>query len=542
MASKLRGAALLRDPHLNKSTAFSEAEREALGLVGLLPEGVDSAELQIQRVLLELAQKPSDLEKYICLSTVQDDNETLFYRLLMSDPARFVPLVYTPAVGEACLNFSHLIQRPKGLHISITRRGRVREILRNWPNRDVCFIVVTSGERILGLGDLGANGMGIPIGKLVLYTACGGVPPRFTMPVLLDCGTNNETLLRDPLYLGLRKNRPSVAELDGFVDEFVTAVQQEFSNCCIQFEDWARTDAFRLLARYRDRVCCFNDDVQGSGAAALAGIRSALRITGGEFREQTFLFLGAGSAGMGIAELLTQAMVLEGLSPDQARTRIWLFNRGGLLESGRDGLSNYQKRYAHPHAPTGDFLAALESIKPTAIIGVSTAAKAFDRQVIEAMARINRRPIIFSLSNPTSRSECTAEEAYQWSEGRAVFASGSPFPPVRYRDRTLVPGQCNNMYIFPAMGLAIYATQATRITDEMFIAAAQAVAEQVTAAELGSGLIYPPQSAILKTEAHAAKRIAEVIFARGLSRVSEPKDLGAFIDAHIYKPEYPRFI
>ncbi len=542
MTTKLRGQDLLRDPRLNKSIAFTEVEREALGLLGLVPEVIESEEIQLQRVLMQLAQSPSDLDKYIYLSALQDTDETLFYRLLTSDPARFLPLVYTPTVGEACLKFSDIIRRPKGLYVSVKRKGRVREILGNWPERDVRFIVVTSGERILGLGDLGANGMGIPIGKLALYTAGAGVPPRITLPIMMDCGTNNETLLKDPLYTGLRQTRPAGAELDEFVDEFVTAVQEEFPNCCIQWEDWARADAFRILARYRDRVCCFNDDIQGSGAVALAGILSAMRITGGKLREQKFLFLGAGSAGIGIAEMLTQAMTLEGLSSEQARARSWLFNTNGLVESTRNDLTDYQKPYAHIHPPTMDFVAAIESIKPTAIVGVSTSARAFNQRVIETMARVNRLPVIFSLSNPTSRSECTAEEAYQWSEGRAVFASGSPFRPVLYRDRTIVPGQCNNMYVFPAMGLAIYATHASRVTDEMFIAAARAVAEQVTAADLDTGLIYPPQSRILRAEVHVARRVAEVIFTRGLARVKQPTDLGAFIESQVYKPEYRSLI
>jgi len=538
MTTKLRGAAILRDPRLNKSNAFTEAERETLGLVGLLSESIDSEDIQVRRILQELEQQSSNFDKYAFLCALQDTDETLFYRLLRSDPARFLPLVYTPTVGEACLQFSHMTRRPRALYISIKRRGRIKEILGNWPQSDVRFIVVTSGERILGLCDLGANGMGIPSGKLALYTVCGGVPPQFTVPVMLDCGTNNESILRDRLYMGLRQNRPKVAELDEFVDEFVTAVQERFPNCCVQFEDWARADAFRLLGRYRDRICCFNDDIQGSGAAVLAGIRNALRITGGELARQTFLLLGAGAAGVGISDLLTEAMALEGLSGEQARARIWLFNRNGLIESTRGDLSDVQRPYAHHHAPTADFVAAIESLKPNAIIGVSTAAHAFDQRVIEAMTRINQRPIIFALSNPTSRSECSADEAYRWSEGRAVFASGSPFPPVQYRGRTLVPGQCNNMYIFPAVGLAIYATRASRVTDEMFVAVAEAVAEQVTPAELDKELTYPPQSRILKAEIYAAERISKVIFARGFARVQEPKDLGPFIESQVYEPEY----
>jgi malate dehydrogenase (oxaloacetate-decarboxylating)(NADP+) len=358
----------------------------------------------------------------------------------------------------------------------------------------------------------------------------------------MDCGTNNETLLRDPLYLGLRQTRPEISQLDEFVEEFITAVQTEFPHSCIQFEDWAGVDAIRLLARYRDRICCFNDDVQGTAAVALAGILGALRITGGKLAEQTFLFLGAGSAGIGIADLLTESIALEGISPEKARTRTWLFDVHGLLESNRNDLADFQKPYAHPHGPAKDFVDAIESIKPTAIIGVSTVAKAFSQRVIEAMARINQRPIIFPYSNPTSHSECTAEEAYRWSEGRAVFASGSPFPPVRLGDRTLVPGQGNNVYIFPAIGMAVYATRAKLITDEMFIAAARAVAEQVTKAELDVGLIYPPQSEILKTELYAAQRVAEVVFRRGLAHVPQPTDIGAFIQSQTYKPEYPALL
>jgi malate dehydrogenase (oxaloacetate-decarboxylating)(NADP+) len=368
------------------------------------------------------------------------------------------------------------------------------------------------------------------------------VPPDLTMPVLIDAGTNNEALLRDPLYLGLRRTRPTQVELDEFVEEFMTAVQEVFPGCCVQFEDWAGDDAVRLLGRYRNRFCCFNDDIQGTAAVALAGILGALRITGGKLSEQTFAFLGAGAAGIGIANLLTEAMALEGMSAEQARARIWLFDVGGLIESTRNDIADYQRPYAHQHRPTNDFAAAIESIRPTAIIGVSTVAKAFNQRVIETMARLNRRPIIFPYSNPTSRSECSAEEAYRWSEGRAVFASGSPFPPVRLGDRTFVPGQGNNVYIFPAIGMAVYATRARLVTDEMFIAAARAVAEQVTQADLDVGLTYPPQSEILKTQIHAAQRVAEVIFARALAGVAQPADLDAFINAQVYKPEYRSLI
>lgn len=532
------GVGLLLDPRFNKSTAFTEEERERNGLVGLLPDGIDTLDLQLQRVLVQLDAKGTDLERYIYLNQLLDHDEALFYALVMSDPARFLPLVYTPTVGEACLRFGHILRRTRGMYISIRRRGRVRNVLRNWPVKDVRFIVVTDGERVLGLGDLGANGMGIPIGKLALYTACGGVPPEVTLPVMLDCGTNNQTMLDDPLYLGIRQARPAATDLDAFVEEFVTGVEEVFPGCCIQFEDWAGVDAVRLLARYRDRTCCFNDDIQGTAAVALAGILGALRITGGRLRDQRFLFLGAGSAGTGIAGLLRQAIVLEGASEADALSRTWLFDKSGLLESSRTDLLDFQKPYAHTHDKVTDFAAAIDSIRPTAIVGVSTVAGAFNREVIEAVSRVNERPIVFPYSNPTSHSECTAEDAYRWSRGRAIFASGSPFPPFRLGGETFVPGQGNNVYIFPAIGMAVYATKAKRVTDEMFIAAARGVAEQVTKAELDVGLIYPPQAQLFETELRAACEIAEVIFDRGLAGVERPSDLSSFVRGKAYRAGY----
>jgi malate dehydrogenase (oxaloacetate-decarboxylating)(NADP+) len=533
-----RGADLLRDPRWNKSTAFTEAEREALGLVGLLPDGVDTLDLQLRRALVQLEEKKTDLERYIYLSHLQNLSETLFYALLMSDPERFLPIVYTPTVGDACLRFGHILRHTRGLYVSLRRRGRVREVLRNWPEKDVRFIVITDGGRILGLGDLGANGMGIPIGKLALYTACGGVPPEVTLPLLLDCGTGNATLRDEPLYLGLREPRRPAAEVDAFIEEVVTAIEETYPGCCIQFEDFAGVDAIRLLERYRDRVCCFNDDIQGTAAVALAGVLGALRVTGGKMKEQRFLFLGAGSAGTGIAGLLEKAMVFDGATQAEAHSRIWLWNRGGLVESTRRDLPAHQSLYAHPHAPMTDFAAAIEAIRPTAIIGVSTIANAFDRKVIEAITRVNERPIVFPYSNPTSHSECTAEEAYAWSSGRAVFAAGSPYPPVTIGERTWIPGQGNNVFIFPAVGMAVYATKARRVTDEMFIAAAHGVAEKVTDADIAVGLIYPPQSRLFETEMHAAVRIAEVIFERGLAGVERPRDLAGFIAGKAYRAEH----
>src|SRR6266403_595702 len=432
----LRGMEVLDSPNLNKGTAFTDEEREQLGLVGLLPDSVEDIDRQLQRVLGHLAQKPTDLERYIYLIGLADRNETLFYKVLMSDPARFLEIVYDPTIGEACLKFDHIFRRPRGMYLSITRRGKVKDVLKNWPQKDVRFICVTDAGRILGLGDLGANGMGIPIGKLQLYTACAGVPPQGLLPMYLDAGTNNQPYLNDPLYLGLRRPRPSTEELYSFVDEFVEAVQEVFPLCCIHFEDWTGSDAVHLLARYRDNVCCYNDDIQGTGSVTLAGLLAALKVKGGKVRDQRILFLGAGSAAIGLAGLIASAMVQEGLPLREAQARISMFDVNGLLEPSRRDLFDFQEPYAHPHAPTRDFVAAIESIKPTAIIGVSTVGKTFTRPVVEAMSRLNDRPIIFALSNPTEHAECTPEEAYQWSKGRALYAAGVQFPPASYGGRS----------------------------------------------------------------------------------------------------------
>jgi malate dehydrogenase (oxaloacetate-decarboxylating)(NADP+) len=534
----LRGAALLRNPHANKFTAFTAVEREELGLTGLLPEQVETEDAQIDRVLRQIDLKTSDLERYIFLTSLLETNETLFYRVLMSDPARFIPLVYTPTVGEACENFGHILRRPRGLYLSLNRKEQLKEILRNWTQPDVRFIVVTDGERILGLGDLGVNGMGIPVGKLALYTACAGVPPHLTLPITLDVGTNNESLLADPLYLGLRQRRVTGAEYDEFIEAFVSAVQEVFPRACIQFEDFAFPHAAPILERYRDRVCCFNDDIQGTASVVLAGVLAALRVTGGSLADQRFLFLGGGTAGSGIAGLLAKAMVQAGVSEKEAFASISLFDKDGLIHSGRADLADFQRPFAHDHAPVDNFVTAIETLRPTAIIGVSTAGKAFSQPVIEAMARVNERPIIFPLSNPTSHSECTAEEAYVWSDGRAVFASGSPFGPVQFKGRTFTPGQGNNVYIFPALGMAIYATEARRVTEEMLVVAAEALARQVTPADLEAGLIYPPQARIFETSLAVAREVARFIFDQGLAGVPRPDDLDAFIDAKVYRPSY----
>lgn len=538
MADQPRGAALLHDPRLNKGSAFTAEERRKYGLEGLLPPAIVPMELQVARVHQEIAGLDSDLQKYLVLSDLQARNERLFYAVLMSDPAQYMPLVYTPTVGEACQKFSDIFRASRGMYLPIAARGRVKEILRNWPQQDVRFIVVTDGERILGLGDLGVNGMGIPIGKLALYTACAGVPPQYCLPIVLDVGTNNHEMTDDPLYFGLRQPRTRGPDYAAFIDEFVEAIQSLYPKCCIQWEDFANFNAVPILERYRDRVCTYNDDIQGTAGIALAGIFAALRITKQKITDQRFLFLGGGSAGTGIAELISQAMALEGLDIDAARKRSALFDVNGLLVTSRADLTDFQKPFALDHAPISTFVEAIEALKPTAIIGVSTVPKLFNRPVIEAMTKLNERPIIFPYSNPTSRSECTAEEAYLWSQGRAIFASGSPFPPIEVGGRKFIPGQGNNVYIFPAMGMAVYATEATRVTEEMFIVAAKAVAEQVTEENLASGLIYPPQSHILDASLHVAERVATYIFDKGLARAPRPSDIAALIRERAYRPVY----
>jgi malate dehydrogenase (oxaloacetate-decarboxylating)(NADP+) len=538
MTTNKRGMELLQDPSLNKSTAFSEEEKQALGIVGLVPDVTETQDLQLSRVMMQLGHKSTDLDRYIYLVNLLDHNEVLFYRTVMSDPARFLPIVYDPTIGEACLKFGHIYRQTRGMYLSMTRRGKVREILKNWPQKDVRFICVTDGGRILGLGDLGANGAGIPIGKLQLYTACAGVPPQYLLPMYLDAGTNNEQYLHDPLYLGTRKTRPSTDELFSFVDEFVAAVQEVFPKCCIHFEDWTGTDAVHLLQRYRDKYCVYNDDVQGTAGITLAGMINAAKLKGAKLKDEKYLFLGAGSAGIGLAGLLCSALVAQGMTLKDAQSRVYMFDVNGLLESTREDLVDFQKPYAHQHAPTRDFVAAIESIKPTTIIGVSTIGGAFTQKAVESMSRINERPVILALSNPTEHAECTAEQAYTWSKGKAIYAAGVQFPPVHYNGQTFLPGQANNFYIFPAVGMAIFATQAKRVTDEMFIEAGQAVADQVSSALLNQGLLYPLQANILETEVQTAARVAKLVFDSGLARVERPADMVSFIRRHVYRPEY----
>ncbi|MFO1406752.1 MAG: NAD-dependent malic enzyme [Steroidobacteraceae bacterium] len=533
-----RGAALLRDPSLNKGTAFTEEERDSLGLRGLLPPHVSTPQEQVARVLENFRRLQKPLERYILIESLQDRNESLFYRVIMENPDELMPVIYTPTVGLACQQFGHIYRRPRGLFISAADRGRIAEVMRNWPHREAAMIVVTDGERILGLGDLGANGMGIPIGKLALYTACAGLHPRRCLPVMLDVGTNNESLIEDPLYLGLRQRRLTGAAFDALVDEFIDATQQVFPGVVVQFEDFANHNAFRLLEHYRNRVCCFNDDIQGTAAVTVAGIFSALRVTGRRLSEQTFLCLGAGEAATGISDLLVTAMVGDGLTEAEARRRCWMTDSRGLVVAAREGLAAHKLRYAHDHPPVEDFIDAVRALRPTAIIGVGARPGAFDRDVVAEMSRLNERPIVFALSNPTSKSECTAAQAYEWSGGRALFASGSPFDPVDWQGRRHVPRQGNNSYIFPGVGLGVVAVRSSRVTDGMFMAAARTLAAHVSEGDLAQGSLYPPLSRVRDVSAHIATAVAEVAFEQQLAGIDRPDDLLGYVRSQTYEPDY----
>ena len=535
------GVKILHDPIRNKGTAFTEADRRVLHLTGLLPPRVHSPAEQELRVLGNVRSKPTDLSRYLYLISLQDRNETLFYRVVMNHIEEMMPLIYTPTVGAACQEFQHIYRRSRGFYVSSNDRGNVRNILENWPHKEARIIVITDGERILGLGDLGADGMGIPIGKLSLYTACAGIHPTQCLPVMLDVGTNNEALLNDPLYNGIEQHRERGEKYDELLDEFIEAAQELFPGVLIQFEDFGNRNAFRLLEKYRDRIPCFNDDIQGTGAVALAGIIGALRITGGKLSEQRLLFLGAGEAGIGTADMFVTALAEEGISAEDARKQCWFVDTQGLLTSDRENIADHKLRYARKLAPVESFLEAIQTIRPTAILGLSGQPGSFPKEVIEAMAEINERPIIFALSNPTSKAECTAEQAYRWSDGRAIFASGSPFDAVKIGDRRLVPGQGNNVYIFPGVGLGAIVSHSRRVTNEMFLAAANSLAKQVSESDLAMGNVYPPLARIREVSAKIAYEVARIAWAQGLAEREQPEDIMADIRAHMYQPVYPHY-
>ena len=537
-----RGVDILHDPLLNKGTAFTANERDELGLRGLVPPRVTSPEAQEARVLDSYRRKTTDLEKYIYLISLQERNETLFYRVVTQHLDEMMPIIYTPTVGLACQRWGYIFRRSQGLYITSEDRGRVAQILRNWPFTDVRMIVVTDGERILGLGDLGANGMGIPVGKLSLYTACAGIHPAQCLPIMLDVGTNNEPLLDDPMYIGLPNKRLRGPAYDELLEEFVTAVQLLFPQACLQFEDFGNANAFHLLEQYRDKICTFNDDIQGTAGVTLAGLYSSLRLTGGKLADKKFLFLGAGEAGIGIGHLIVEALKAEGVSEETARRQCWFVDSKGLVVQSRTDLVDHKLAFAHDHPQMSSLLEAVGALKPTALIGVSGMPSSFTQPVVEAMARFNDRPAIFALSNPTSKAECTAEEAYTWSEGRAIFASGSPFAPVTYNGVTHVPGQGNNSYIFPGVGLGVIAAKSSRVTDEMFFVAAKTLASLVTEGDLALGRIYPDLARVREVSLAIAVAVAEVAFTRGLARMERPDDLQALVKDQVYEPEYLDYV
>ena len=536
------GLDLLRDPALNKGRAFSAEERDVLGLRGLLPPKVTTLEEQAEFIITNVRSKPSDLDRYNSLIGLQDRNETLFYRVLIEHLSELLPIVYTPTVGLACQRYGHIYRRSRGMYISDGDKGHVREILGNWPVDDVRVIVVTDGERILGLGDLGVHGMGIPIGKLSIYTACAGVKPSQCLPITIDVGTNNKALLGDPRYLGLPHERIRGDEYDALIDEFIYAAQDRFPNVLIQFEDFGNANAFRLLEKYKDKVCVFNDDIQGTAAVSLAGIMSALRMKDAKLSDQTIVLFGAGEAATGISDLIVLAMMKEGMEEAAARQRCWLIDSKGLVVKSRTDLVSHKQAYAHDHEPLPDLLSAVLALRPTILIGASGQTSAFTKAVLSSMSSYEARPIIFALSNPTSQSECTAEEAYNSTDGRAIFASGSPFGAVTFGDRTFTPGQSNNAYVFPGVGLGIIASGATRVTAEMFFEAAKTLSNETTADDFAIGRVFPSFDRAREVSAKIATAVAKVAFRSGLATNEEPSNFLSSIKAQMYEPVYKSYV
>lgn len=533
----LKGYRALYHPAFNKSTAFSREEREEYGLKGLLPYKVGNQDNQMDRVLENLRRKGNDIEKFIFLASLHERNERLFYRTVLENIEEVMPLIYTPTVGQACKEFAHIFRRPKGFYITPEDKGNIREMLDNWPRPDTRVIVVTDGQRILGLGDLGANGMGIPIGKLQLYVACAGIVPRQCLPVMLDVGTNNEELLNDPLYLGYPHKRLEGDAYYELVDEFIQAVQDKYPRALIQFEDFLTPNAYGLLSKYKNEILCFNDDIQGTASVSLAGVYAATRGIDVPFKDLRIMFLGAGSAATGIGDLMVTAFEAEGLSNQEARERLNFVDVEGLLVASRSDLMPHNLPYAHDREQLG-FIDAIREIKPHILIGATGAPGTFSQDVVEAMCAANKRPAIFALSNPTSRAECTAEQAYRWSHGQAFFSSGSPFQPVEYAGKTLRPGQGNNAYIFPGVGLGVVASGATRITDEMFLIAARTLADMVSDEDLAVGALYPAITDIRAVSLAIAVNVAKEAYRSGLATEERPQDLEATIAAAMYDPHY----
>ncbi|MDE3226616.1 MAG: NAD-dependent malic enzyme [Nitrospirota bacterium] len=550
LASSLTGQALQEQPFLNKGLAFTFTERGELGLQGLLPPHEETLAVQLERAYQAYRQKVTDLERHIFLRALQDENETLFYALLLGHVAEMMPIVYTPVVGAACQQFSHIYRRPRGLFISVPEQQDIDTILENRPYRDVDVIVVTDGERILGLGDQGAGGMGIPIGKLSLYTLCGGIHPTRTLPIILDAGTNNAEALRDPLYVGWRHERVRGQEYDDFIDAFVQAVKRKLPNVLLQWEDFAQANAGRLLDRYRDQLCTFNDDIQGTASVTTGTLLAAVKVTGSPLRDQRVVTFGAGSAGCGISEQICAAMVREGLSEAEARSRFWLIDRPGLLREGLTGLLPFQQKFVQPHsawsgwtlAQTGQvgFMDVVKNVKPTILIGVSGVPGAFTEATVREMANGVARPIIFPLSNPTSRCEAVPADLLAWTEGKALVATGSPFADVNYLGRTIPVTQCNNSYIFPGLGLGILAVQARRVTDGMFMAASMALAEASPALSKPDAPLLPSLEGIRQVSRRIAIAVAAEAQRAGVAERTSAEEIARLVDQRMWVPTYPR--
>ena len=537
MTSQRKNTDLLKDKSLNKSTAFSREERQNFGLRGLLPFVVSSQETQIKRILGNMRRKEFDIERYIFLSALQDRNERLFFQTVIENIEEIMPLIYTPTVGQACKEFSHIYRHAQGLYITPDDKGEIATLMDNWPKKDIRVIVVTDGQRILGLGDLGANGMGIPVGKLALYSACAGIHPSQCLPVMLDMGTNNKELRDDVFYIGYPFERLEGKEYYDMVEEFIIAAQNKYPGVLIQFEDFSTPNAYTLLNKYKDRALCFNDDIQGTASVALAGIFGSGRITGVPYKDLKVLFLGAGSAATGIADLMVSAFVEEGLSREEAYNRLWFIDSSGLVTKGRKELVGHKAAYAQEHEPM-DFIETIREFRPSVLIGATGTAGSFTKEVVELMCSINERPVIFALSNPTSRAECTAEQAYNWSNGKVVFASGSPFDRVIYKEQIFKSGQGNNAYIFPGVGLGVVVSKPKVVQDSVFLVATKTLAKIVSEEDIARGSVYPPLKDIRNISLEIAVAVADKIFSSGLAQVPRPEDLRQSIADYMYDPRY----
>jgi len=537
MKNEKRSFEVLNSKSLNRGTTFTRSEREELGLNGLLPYAVFTEDVQLKRVMNALRRLSTDLERYSNLSVLQKYNEKLFYRVVMNNIEELLPIIYTPTVGQACIEFSHIFRLSEGFYITPEDKGVIRKNLDNWPEEDVRVIVVTDGQRILGLGDLGSNGMGIPIGKLSLYTACAGIPPQQCLPVMMDIGTSNEEIRNDILYLGYPKKRLEGEAYLEMIEEFVMAIQDKYPKALIQFEDFLTPNAYALLNKYRERVLCFNDDIQGTAAVALAGVYASTRVTKNKFSDLKIMFLGAGSAATGIADLMVSAFEDEGLTNEEARSRLWFVDVNGLVVKSRNDLMEHNIPYAHEHKQM-NFVSAIDSIKPHILIGATGAPGTFTQVVIESMTEHNERPVIFALSNPTSKAECTAEQAYQWSDGKVIFSSGSPFEKVVFNGKEYHPGQGNNAYVFPGIGLGAIVANASTIPDDLFLVASRTLANMVSEQNLQDGALYPRLVEIRNISLNIATAVAEKVYELGISQNNEkPTNLKQLIADYMYEPK-----